>query len=63
MKSGENHKMNDYNADKPKEIWTPYGTITLLPITPEDMQQMKQSLLSSLSSSSEDDHAEGCAER
>ncbi len=55
--------MDDYNADKPKDIWTPYGTITLLPITPEDMQQMKQSLLSSLSSSSEDDHMEGCAER
>ncbi len=55
--------MDEYNKDKPKEIWTPYGTITLLPITPEDMKQMQQSLLSSLSSSSEDDHAEGSAER
>ena len=55
--------MDEYNADKPKNIWTPYGTITLLPITKEDMEMMRQSLLSSLSSSSEDDHAEGCAER
>lgn len=44
-------------------IRTPYGDITLLPITPEDMEKMKQSLLSSLSSSSEDIHTEGCAER
>lgn len=63
MKSGENHKMDDYNADKPKTIRTPYGDITLLPITPEDMEMVKRSLLSSLSSSSEDDHMEGCAER
>ncbi len=55
--------MDEYNADKPKTIRTPYGDITLLPITPEDMEMMKRSLLSSLSSSSEDDHAEGCAER
>ncbi len=46
MKSGENHKMDDYNADKPKTIRTPYGDITLLPITPEDMEMMKRSLLS-----------------
>ncbi len=38
--------MNDYNADKPKTIKTPYGDITLLPITPEDMKMMRQSLLS-----------------
>ena len=31
---------------KPKTIWTPYGTITLLPITDEDMEMMKESLLS-----------------
>ena len=38
-------EMNDYNADKPKTIRTPYGDITLLPIYPEDLKKMKQSLL------------------
>ena len=51
--------VNDYNADKPKEIWTPYGTITLLPITKEDMEMMQKSLLCSLSSSSEDEERRG----
>jgi hypothetical protein len=32
--------------EKPKTIRTPYGDITLLPITPEDLEKMKQSLLS-----------------
>lgn len=31
---------------KPKTISTPYGDITLLPITEEDMEKMRQSLLS-----------------
>jgi hypothetical protein len=31
--------------DKPKTIRTPFGDITLLPITQDDMERMKQSLL------------------
>ena len=58
-KNGYKNKMDKYNADKPKEIWTPYGTITLLPITKEDMKMMQQSLLCSLSSSSEDKERRG----
>lgn len=59
-KNGYKNKMDDYNADKPKEIWTPHGTITLLPITEEDMKKMMLSLLCSrLSSSSEDKERRG----
>ena len=32
-------------VDKPKTIRTPFGDITLLPISTQEMEQIKQSLL------------------